>query len=78
MSNGLPLQFAETEGSHSPASKMRLSETVFTRRARCASSGVFKEYDERSEIVPAYYCRPGPGAYNINQGMGKKTKVAAF
>ena len=33
-------------------------------------------YRQDSESVPTYYSRPGPGNYEIDQGLGKRTGVA--
>ena len=35
-------------------------------------------YQQDSENVPKYYSRPGPGNYEIDQGLGKKTGISQF
>ena len=35
-------------------------------------------YQQDSESVPTYYSRPGPGNYEVDQGMGKKTGISQF
>lgn len=56
----------------SPNSRQNLQQS------RCQSAANFRLYDQDSETVPVYYSRPGPGNYQIDQGLGKKTAISQF
>lgn len=46
---------------------------------RSGSTSQFNSlYKHDSEVVPQYYSRPGPGNYQIDQGLGKYTGVSFF
>ena len=50
------------------------SHSTLSKGARAGSSSRFIQlYKQDSDKVPPYYCRPGPGDYEIDPKLGKMT-----
>ena len=58
--------------------KSSLQNKLVFKPPRCESSAQLTVYRPDSEVRPNYFCRPGPGKYQVDQGIGKKTNVAGF
>ncbi len=54
-------------------------KTATVKMKRCSSNNQFNSlYNQDSTAVPKYYSRPGPGNYQVDQGLGKYTQVSLF